>query len=252
MFLVESQPMNYWPRPWIRPRPLDISRPRPWHRPRPRPTLRGLDGLDGIGSTLKKIGKKILKAPAKLVKSVGKFVKKHWKKLAVAAAVAISIYSMGSGSGLAARMVSGTKALGAAVKNGAIRAAGAVKGFFVGPAKAASGAWVQPAMSAASKLVAGRRVSELSEEERESYAEGAAAGFLPMNAELQKAMGLGGVNMANLEAEQPQPVGPDEFPPVSRSTYREAGEAEGGGMPSWVLPAAIAGGALLLVMTLKG
>lgn len=276
-------------------------RPRAWRRlvaPHLLPTnlpphLRGVDGLeglDGLGKFLKKIHKgvtKITLAPlkkvapkvaAKIQRLDDKFidkvdaihtkihnkVKKHWKTIViVVAAVAITVYSMGAGATIAAKMLSGLKALGAAAGKAAMAVKGAVVGGGGGGAGAgkmlASGMkYASLASQAAQKLVAGKRCDELSTEEREAYGEAAKDGFLPINEELQKGLGL------KFQGEDGREVAPSEFEvvpavaaaqpaavlPVSMESAAAAA-ATPSGLPSWVLPAAIAGGAVLLLMMMN-
>lgn len=266
------------------------------------PTERELRGLDGLGKWLKKqvksinriaakplgliskrLEKNVVKIGDKLAdnadslhtkintaakkagKSIKKFVKKNLKWIVIAAAIAITIYSMGSGATIAAKMISGCKAIAAKVGSvftgsaaaGSGGATVATTGATTAATTAASTAATTTAstsltsgimgklgssalslaLTAGTKLVGGSKCSELSEEERLAYGEAADAGILPMNAELAHGMGLG-MNPAQGFSEGMA------FPGGN-------GGAFGSGMPSWVMPAAIGAGALVLVMALK-
>ncbi|HEU4951704.1 MAG TPA: hypothetical protein VFT46_07115 [Holophagaceae bacterium] len=144
-----------------------------------------IDNLDSIHT-------KINDAAKKLGKSVAKALGKNWKWIAVVAAIAITIYTMGSGATIAAHMLSGMQALGHAIATGAAAVGHAVASgastvghFLVGGSAAGAGAagaagastaagvgaassgWIATAgklaLSAASALYNKAKVSDLSQ-----------------------------------------------------------------------------------------
>lgn len=179
--------------------------------------------LAGLGSFFKKVAQtvsKVVTAPIKLIspklasnlqkidnkiisnmdtvatkvneaaKSVGRFVAKNWKWVAVVAAIAITIYSMGSGATIAAKMLSGTKLLGAkiaggwsAVTGGGTAATATTAASTTATAASAAGTsgWLATtgklAMSAASALYGGAKVSSLSQQQAQAVLEAQSAGY---------------------------------------------------------------------------
>lgn len=111
-----------------------------------------IDNLDSVHT-------KINEAAKRAGKGVQKFVKKNWKWIVVAAAVAVTIYSMGSGSTIAAKMMSGLAKIKTYV------AAKTSSALTWGKAK-----WTL-AKAAMGKLIAGRKMGDLSQEEVSAMAE---------------------------------------------------------------------------------
>lgn len=192
--------------------------------PRWRPGLRALHRrqpapgeLAGLGSFLKKVGQTITKvavAPIKLVSpqlaknitkldnkvldaadklhtNINTWAKKNTKWLIIIAAIAITIYTMGAGATIAAKMMSGMKALGAMFTGGSAAAGGAAAaGTSVasGVAATAAGAttattaatsigWGKLAVSAATALIGGAKVSSLSQQQASAVIEAQNSGF---------------------------------------------------------------------------
>lgn len=264
-------------------------------------TPRELAGLDGLGSWLKKqvksinriaakplgliskqLEKNVVKIGDKLAdnadslhtkinkeaqragKNIQKFVKKNLKWIIIAAAIAITIYSMGSGASLAAKMLSGCKAIaakvgtvftgsaasGGAATAGATTAAAATTATTAAVSTTAAttaglgtGFWATTAplaLQVGSKLLGGAKCSDLSQEERLAYGEAADAGLMPMNAELSHGLGLGGnPEFGDITG------GGGGFPTEG---FPSRGSRE---LPSWVMPAAIGAAALVLLVALK-
>lgn len=111
-----------------------------------------IDNLDSVHT-------KINDAAKSVGKSVQKFVAKNWKWIVVAAAVALTIYSMGSGSTVAAKMMSGLAKIKTYV------AAKTSSALTWGKAK-----WAL-AKEAMTKLVAGKKFGDLNQEEVSAMAE---------------------------------------------------------------------------------
>lgn len=177
--------------------------------------------LAGLGSFFKKVAQtvsKVVTAPIKLIspklasnlqkidnkiinnvdsvatkvneaaKSVGKFVAKNWKWVAVVAAIAITIYSMGTGATIAAKMLSGTKLLGAkiaagwsSVTGGGAAASTAATTSATAASAAGTSGWLAStgklALSAASALYGGAKVSSLSQQQAQAMLEAQSAGY---------------------------------------------------------------------------
>ncbi|HZU52930.1 MAG TPA: hypothetical protein VFF77_03485, partial [Holophagaceae bacterium] len=143
-----------------------------------------IDAVDAIhtkvGDVLHKIGHKI---------------GKNWKWIAIIAAIAITIYTMGAGATIAAHMISGMEALGHAIATGATAVAHAV-GIGTGSAAATGGAaaaagtttaaastsWIATgaklALSAATALTQQKaKVSDLSQQQAQALLEAQQAGY---------------------------------------------------------------------------
>ncbi|HJV40002.1 MAG TPA: hypothetical protein VJ549_00495 [Geothrix sp.] len=148
-----------------------------------------------LASNLQKIDNKVINAVDKVAtkvndaaKSVGKAVAKNWKWIAIVAAIAITIYTMGAGSTIAAKMLSGMKVLAAKVGIGtAATAATTGTSVATGVAAAAGGTsatatavssigWGKLAMSAGTALLAGAKVSALSQQQAQAVLEAQNAG----------------------------------------------------------------------------
>lgn len=177
---------------------------------------------------------KIDTAAKNAMKSVGRFVKKNWKWIVVAAAIAITIYTMGSGAGIAAKMMSGL----AKVKAYAVSAKA-----WVG-AKASSGwSYVTSGMT---KLLNGKKFGDLNQQEVEGIAEAnEQAGQSIIPAEVLAMIG----RQALTPAEQVQAqVDLSSFGP-GQGAGGGAGLGLGGSDSNpWLMPALIGAGALVLVL----
>ncbi|MDP1832628.1 MAG: hypothetical protein Q8K67_11260 [Geothrix sp.] len=248
--------------------------------------------MEGLGSFLKKAAKsitKIARAPIKLVapklakklekidnkiidnvdsvhtkinvaakkagKSVGKFVKKNWKWIIVAAAIAITIYSMGSGSTIAAKMMSGLTKVKGYIATGKEWAG----------AKLKSG-W-KAVTSGMTKLLNGKKFGELNPNEVEALAEAneqSGESLIPW--EVLGMIGKKALTPSEQtasDAMQFQSEGGGfpgaEYPGQGAGGGAEyPGQGAGGGAgfpvgpssasPSWLMPALIGAGALVLIM----
>ena len=106
--------------------------------------------LAPIKAVTPNIAKKIEAVDEKLVKiaddihtKVNNFAKKHWKVLAIIAIIVITIYTMGAGATIAAKLLAGCKAIAAKVGFGAAASsagAGAGAGTAVATGVATTGA----------------------------------------------------------------------------------------------------------------
>lgn len=191
-----------------------------------------IDNIDSVHT-------KINVAAKKAATDVGRFVKKNWKWIVVAAAVAITIYSMGSGSGIAAKMMSGL----AKVKSYALSAKA-----WVG-AKASSGwSYVTSGMT---KLLNGKTFGSLSQQEVEGIAEAnEQAGESLIPSEILAMIG----RQALAPSEQAQVQGS----PLNFGPGQGAGGGAGlgtslGGPTSnpWLMPALIGAGVLVAVLVVS-
>lgn len=187
-----------------------------------------IDNLDSVHT-------KINVAAKKAASDVGRFVKKNWKWIVVAAAVALTIYSMGSGTGIAAKMMSGL----AKVKGYALSAKA-----WVG-AKVSSG-WTY-VTSGLTKLLNGQTFGSLSPQEVEGIAEAnEQAGETVIPPEVLAMIG----RQALTPSEQAQALGsPADFGPG-----QGAGGGAGIGGPSstpWLVPALIGAGVLVAVLVVS-
>ena len=170
---------------------------------------------------------------------VGRFVKKNWKWIIIAAAIAITIYTMGSGAGIAAKMMSGL----AKIKTMAVSAKA-----WVG-VKASSGwSYVTSGMT---KLLAGKTFGSLSQPEVEGIAEAnAQAGENIIPPEV-----LAMIGRQALAPEAPSAAGQSAgfMPglPALGMPGQGAGGGAGIGAPettSYLMPALLAAGALGLLL----
>ena len=148
-----------------------------------------------LADNLKKVDDKVLAVQDKVstkindtAHSVGKFVSKNWKWIAVVAAIAITIYSMGAGATIASRMLSGLHALEAHVASGAASAWHAVvgtgtaaTGTAAAGTTAASSSWLSTtgklALSAAQALQAKAKVADLSQQQAQAMLDAQSAGY---------------------------------------------------------------------------
>jgi ElaB/YqjD/DUF883 family membrane-anchored ribosome-binding protein len=145
-----------------------------------------------LADNLKKVDDKVLKVQDKVstkindaAHSVGHFISKNWKWIAVVAAIAITIYTMGTGATIAAKMVSGMHALEAHVASGAASAWHAVVGTSTAAtgttAAAGSSSWMATtgklALSAAQALQAKAKVSDLSQQQAQAMLDAQSAGY---------------------------------------------------------------------------
>ncbi|HEX9082948.1 MAG TPA: hypothetical protein VF768_11760 [Holophagaceae bacterium] len=146
-----------------------------------------------LADNLKKIDDKVLNVQDKVstkindtAHSVGKFISKNWKWIAVVAAIAITIYTMGSGATIAAKMLSGMHALEAHVAAGASSAWHAVVGTSAATtgtatAAASGSSWLATtgklALSAATALQNKAKVSDLSQQQAQAMLAAQAAGY---------------------------------------------------------------------------
>jgi len=209
--------------------------------------------IAGFGKKLKKLAKKITKPIAKAVKSVGKFVKKNWKVLALVAGAALTVYSLGTGATVLAKLKSGvgvikTWAAGkfTAVKGWTAQRFTDAKAWFTGNPQTAN-----TAANAAAKLASGAKFSDLPEADRRALLEAQENGVIDEDQTLTGALGGLGKVMgsalqtaggAMLQASAPGVAAsvaatktPGDPEPTKPST-----------IPGWVIPAGL--GALLLVM----
>ena len=265
------------PSPPILPRRLEPAwRPgaaaAPWRPAWAQSRMEGLDDLGELSGFLKKafksagkavksvgkavvtIHKKSLDLTKKALKSVGKFVKKNAKWIVIAAAIAITIYTMGGGAAVAAKLAAGY----AKVKGMALSAGKAV-------------------MSGMQKLLGGKKMGELTPEEAQGLATAnAEAGTELVPKEItsllaQKAVDVGtniltkkAMSLADdavmgdqaaMEADGGTELAPDQSARAMQAAAQQAASPGGpgftAGMPSWVIPAAIGGGALVLLLVLK-
>lgn len=195
-----------------------------------------------VAAPLNKVHKALWKPTKKLLskipgfKGVYKFWKKNWKWVAIAAAVVITIYTMGAAGPIIGYLKAGFAACKAAV----LAAGKAVVGLFTAGGAAAGGGaaattattattaataataattattaatagtslfTAQNAMlaaTAAQKLLAGKKCSELSQPEIQAMADADAAGVMPMHPELAQNLGLKGTG-AKTPAQDPFP-----------------------------------------------
>jgi hypothetical protein len=112
---------------------------------------------------IESIDDKVVNKVDDLHTGINRFAKRNMKWIVLAAAIAITIYSMGSGAGIAAKMLSGLSKLKALV------AAKGASGFAWGQAK---GALAKAAMG---KLLAGKTFGSLHQDEVTALAETNAA-----------------------------------------------------------------------------
>lgn len=216
-YRIVAGPSNQGPLP---PTPRWVPRRRALGRRQPSP-----QELAGLGSFLKKVGQTITKvavAPIKLVSpklaanitkidnkildaadklhtNINNWAKKNSKWLIIVAAIAITIYTMGAGATIAAKMMSGMKALGAMVTGGSAAAGGAAAAstaaatttaatgigtsVATGVAATATGTtaasigWGKLAASAASALLGGAKIAALSQQQASSVLQAQNAGY---------------------------------------------------------------------------
>lgn len=201
-----------------------------------------LDNVDSVAT-------KINVAAKKAAKDVGKFVKKNWKWIVVAAAVAITIYTMGSGSTIAAKMMSGL----AKVKGYAASAKAWVS------AKATSG-WTY-VTSGMTKLLNGKKFGDLTPQEVEGLAEAnAQAGESLIPSEILGMIGKQALPLAMQALTKPggAPGAPQEYTTNEFNPGLMPGAGGGGSQgypgtapsatPAWLMPALIAAGVVGLVL----
>jgi|GEM_PF-5050091 len=209
---------------------------------------------DKAADNLNSVATKINKG----AQSVGKWAKKNWKVLAIVAAIAITIYSMGSGAGIAAKLLSGCKVIAAkagslfVAKGAAVGAAtagttAATAGTAAVAATAATSAGIgvtgwatiaSTAMAGATKLLEAKKVSELSAEEAQAMQFAQSQGVELMTPELQALIAKRAA-LGNVDANG-NPVPPGT--PGSMPGYTPTGNA----LPGWIIPAAA--GVLLLLL----
>lgn len=174
---------------------------------------------------LKKIDDKVDKVTDKL----DNFVHKNRKWLIIAAAIAITIYSLGSGSTIAAKMLAGLSKLKtvALAKGKALVTWGAVK--------------KKAATMAISKLLQGKKFGELNTQEVSAMAEvNGASGEQIIPPEVMALMQPTGESVPEfVAAERPSAAG---FPGSP-----EPGAESQAGLPGWVVPAGVGALALFLL-----
>lgn len=244
------------------------------------------DGISGLGSFFKKIHnaiKKVALAPIKWVSpklahnldhldnrvqetgekikdSVVKWVRKNFKWVAIVVAIAITIYSMGAGAGIAAHLLSGIHAMGSSISAAIASVHGST--------------WVSLATTGAKMLASGKKVSDLSADQAQAMIIAQQNGVDLVHPDLapylQQRAQLGGGPIPTDEYGRPL-VGPDGkpleqsvvdgMPMDARQAYAQGaanaqaalGPAYGTGAPppgSYTAPLAIGGGLLALKLLL--
>lgn len=189
-----------------------------------------IDNIDSVHT-------KINVAAKKAASDVGRFVKKNWKWIVVAAAIAITIYSMGSGAGIAAKMMSGL----AKVKGYALSAKA-----WVG-AKASSGwSYVTSGMT---KLLNGKTFGSLSPQEVEGIAEAnEQAGESLIPSEVLAMIGRQALTPAEQAQAQSQGSTPDFGPGQGAGGGAGVGSSDSN---PYLVPALIAAGVLVAVLAVS-
>jgi hypothetical protein len=189
-------------------------------------------------------------------KSVGKFVQKNWKWVLVVVAIAITIYSMGTGATIAAHMLSGMQVMGAhiaagastvwhAVVGGGVAASGASAATGAAATGAAAGAatataatsaagWLATtgklALTAATALYNKAKVSDLSQQQAQAMLQAQASGYdlgasdPQLQAALQQRAALAGAGIPTDANGQPLVEGPPEAPAGALTTQMTAAE----------------------------
>lgn len=261
-----------------------VPQPMGW---KPWTPLDDYEQMAGLGSFLKKAAKavtKVARAPIKLIsprlaknlekidnkiidnadaaltkvnkaaQSVGKFAKRNMKWIVIAAAVAITIYTMGSGSTIAAKMMSGL----AKVKGYAASAKAWVS------AKATSG-WTY-VTSGMTKLLNGKKFGELTPQEVEGLAEAnAQAGESLIPSEILGMIGKQALPLAMQALSKPGGAqgAPQDYTTTANEFDPGVMPGAGGGgslgypgnapsaTPAWLWPALIGAGVIGLVLVVS-
>lgn len=209
-----------------------------------------IDNIDSVQT-------KINVAAKKAGKDAGRFVKRNLKWIIIAAAIAITIYTMGAGATIAAKMISGMQAIGAKM----VAAKAAVGTWFTGggvaagatgtTATVAGSSWLatgaKVALAGAQMLVNGKKVSDLSADQAQQMLAAQNEGYDLVDPALapllQQRVSLGGNGPIQFDANG-QPIEPGA-----------PGQGAGGGTGfggsaanPWLMPALIGAGALVLVL----
>ena len=213
-----------------------------------------------LASNLQKIDNKIISNVDSVAtkvndaaKSAGKFVAKNWKWVVVVAAIAITIYTMGAGSTIAAHMLSGMQALGAHVAAGAstvwhavvggsavastgataaTAATGAAAGAATATATTSAAGWLATtgklALTAATALYNKAKVSDLSQQQAQAMLQAQASGYdlgagdPQLQQALQTRAALEGAGVPTDANGQPLIDGPVETPAGALTTQMAA------------------------------
>jgi len=227
-----------------------------------------------LASNLAKIDNKVIDTTDRIHTSVNTWAKKHSTFLIIVAAIAITIYTMGAGASIAAKMLSGMKAIGAKLGVGAAAsaatsgsAATGVSAMATGVSSVAAGttavsasgaSWLavgaKVALQGAKLLVNGKKVSDLSSDQAAQMLEAQKQGYNLVDPSLQpllqqRAALVGGPIQFDSNGQPIEPI--PGSPGTSPAAYGAGGGSGVGDTNPWLMPALVGGGALLLVLALK-
>lgn len=281
-----------------------VPQPMGW---KPMSPLDEYGQMEGLGSFFKKVAQtvtKIARAPIKLIApklaksmekidnkiinkidsvhtSVNVWAKKHSTFLIIVAAIAITIYTMGAGATIAAKMLSGMQAIAAKT----VAAKAAVGAWFTGGGAAAGAAgtaatgvgttatvagssWLatgaKVALAGAQMLMNGKKVSDLSADQAQQMLAAQNEGYDMVDPALapllRQRVSLGGNGPIQFDANG-QPIEPGAPGYNGGGSLGYPGDGGGGSpgypgkpsnqSPSWLMPALVGAGVIGLVLVVS-